>query len=117
VFNDLKLGPSKVSGVVHDGTYIANALITPANEESGPWRSFVATYDASGIDETKTFENTDRGSIENFHDDPTIVIMPSLSTKPASADVRKEGVLDKARDKRTHVRMQIGQLCTKNDLK
>jgi hypothetical protein len=46
VYNNFKLGPSRVYGVTHDGCYVANALLN--GEERGPWRSYVGTYGLDG---------------------------------------------------------------------
>ena len=43
VYGNATLGPCKVSGVMHEGTYAANACIV-ASEESESWRTFVGTY-------------------------------------------------------------------------
>ena len=42
VYNKITIGPCKVGGIIHEGTYAANALIT--SKESGPWRTFIGTY-------------------------------------------------------------------------
>jgi hypothetical protein len=42
VHNDITIGPCKVSGVMHEGTYAANALII--EDESAPLRTFVGTH-------------------------------------------------------------------------
>jgi hypothetical protein len=43
LYNKINIGPCKVGGVIHEGTFAANALVT--SEESGPWHSFVGTYE------------------------------------------------------------------------
>jgi hypothetical protein len=42
VYGDITIGHCKVSGILHQGTYAANALIT--SSVSGPMRAFVGTY-------------------------------------------------------------------------
>ena len=42
VYGDVTIGHCKVSGILHGGTYAANALIT--SSVSGPMRAFVGTY-------------------------------------------------------------------------
>jgi hypothetical protein len=42
VYGDVTIGHCKVSGILHQGTYAANALIT--SSVSGPMRAFVGTY-------------------------------------------------------------------------
>merc|ERR1740124_1009420 len=42
VYGDVTIGPCMVSGVMHPGTFAANASITA--KESGPLRIFVGTY-------------------------------------------------------------------------
>jgi len=44
-FNDIVIGPCKVSGVLGQGVFAANALII--SEESKPWHAFVGTYEDS----------------------------------------------------------------------
>ena len=39
---DITIGHCQVSGILHQGTYAANALIT--SSVSGPMRAFVGTY-------------------------------------------------------------------------
>ena len=43
VYNELHLGPCKMSGILHKGTYATNALIVA--KDSGPYRSFVGSCD------------------------------------------------------------------------
>jgi len=50
VYNEVSLGPTRVSGVVHDGAYIANAI--SAEEGVGPCRAIVANYDSKGTEKT-----------------------------------------------------------------
>ena len=49
VYSDVSLGPTRVSGVVHDGAYIANAVVP--EEGIGPCRAIVANRDSKGAEE------------------------------------------------------------------
>lgn len=42
VNGEMVLGPSRLSGVIHDGCYTTNAAIEDG--ESGPWRMFIGNY-------------------------------------------------------------------------
>ena len=53
VYGDVTIGHCKVSGILHEGTFAANALIT--NSVSGPVRAFVGTYRTKSH-EIDTFE-------------------------------------------------------------
>merc|ERR1712156_101118 len=48
IYDDITIGPCKVGGVIHPGTWVANANLSPSRKESGPWRTFVGTYDKMG---------------------------------------------------------------------
>ena len=54
VYGDVTIGHCKVSGILHEGTYAANALIT--SSVSGPMRAFVGTYPTKSH-EINTFED------------------------------------------------------------
>jgi len=45
VYNEISLGPTIVSGVVHDGAYIANAIVPEGG--IGPCRTIVGNYDST----------------------------------------------------------------------
>merc|ERR1712165_631568 len=59
IYDKITVGPCKVGGVIHHGTFVANGMVT--SEESGPWRSVVGTYD------------------DNFHPD-AVVVADNFST-------------------------------------
>ena len=42
VYKKITIGPCKVGGIIHEGTYAVYALIT--STESRPWRTFTGTY-------------------------------------------------------------------------
>jgi len=46
VYSKISLGPTRVSGVVHDGAYITNAIVP--EEGVGPCRAIVANHDFEG---------------------------------------------------------------------
>ena len=49
VYNRISLGPTRVSGVVHDGAYIANAIVP--EEGVGPCHAIVANHDSTDTEE------------------------------------------------------------------
>ena len=55
VHNNIKLGPSSFSGILHEGTYAANALL--ADKESGPLRAFVGGYEIHEVNPANYEEN------------------------------------------------------------
>jgi hypothetical protein len=66
VYGDVTLGPCKVAGVMHEGTYAANACIV--SEESESWRTFVCTYQQGGNtmrDEEMAFPSKEAFNSEN----------------------------------------------------
>ena len=66
VYGDVTLGPCKVAGVMHEGTYAANACIV--SEESESWRTFVGTYQQGGNtmrDEEMAFPSKEAFNSEN----------------------------------------------------
>jgi len=73
VYNSVVLGPSCISGILHEGTYAANASIC-AIESEPCWRAFIGTTDNNAIDKGKTSQWDD------FDEDPIIVVP---STKEA----------------------------------
>jgi acyl-CoA synthetase (AMP-forming)/AMP-acid ligase II/acyl carrier protein len=46
VYNEITVGPCKVTGTMHMGSYVANALVT--SKESGPYRGFVGNHQKVG---------------------------------------------------------------------
>lgn len=78
VFNDINLGPSYISGVVHDGVNIANALVTANKESDPPWRGFVATYNTSGVGASTALriadDNFDTDYKESRNNDHTTIV-------------------------------------------
>ena len=55
IYNKITIGPCKVGGIIHEGTYAANALIT--SKASRPWRTFIGTYYEHG-DKSKSLAIT-----------------------------------------------------------
>jgi len=54
VYDDVTLGPLKLSGIIHEGTNATNASLT--DEESGPLRAFVGGYKIRESNPTKDEE-------------------------------------------------------------
>ena len=48
VYDKITIGPCKVGGVLHEGTFAANAVLL--SDESGPWRISVGTYGKDDLD-------------------------------------------------------------------
>ena len=42
LYDAITIGPCKVSGIIHEGTFAANTVVT--SKESGPWRAYIGTY-------------------------------------------------------------------------
>ena len=57
IYGDITVGHCRLSGVMHEGTYAANAMI--AAGESDPWRAFVGSYQphAKNTIDIKPFED------------------------------------------------------------
>ncbi len=60
VYNKVTIGPCKVGGIIHEGTFAANALLT--SKESGPWRTFIGTYNEQGDSSSISLDLSSKGS-------------------------------------------------------